>query len=89
MHKSIKNSYASASAACDGQRIYYPWVADDAAAYHAMIQTASAAGVDTTMDDPLIQLMKAAAAGGAIRKDKQANKLETIITEKASSVQHG
>jgi outer membrane protein assembly factor BamB len=30
MHKSIKNSYASASAACDGQQVYYPWVADGA-----------------------------------------------------------
>lgn len=30
MHKSIKNSYASASAACDGRRIFYPWIAGDA-----------------------------------------------------------
>jgi outer membrane protein assembly factor BamB len=30
MHKSIKNSYASASAACDGHRVYYPWIAGDA-----------------------------------------------------------
>jgi hypothetical protein len=30
MHKSIKNSYASASAACDGHRVFYPWIADDA-----------------------------------------------------------
>lgn len=30
MHKSIKNSYASASAACDGHRLFYPWIADDA-----------------------------------------------------------
>lgn len=30
MHKSIKNSYASASAACDGHRVFYPWIANDA-----------------------------------------------------------
>ncbi len=30
MHKSIKNSYASASAACDGNRVFYPWIASDA-----------------------------------------------------------
>jgi outer membrane protein assembly factor BamB len=30
MHKSIKNSYASASAACDGQHVYYPWIAENA-----------------------------------------------------------
>lgn len=29
MHKSIKNSYASASAACDGRYVFYPWVADN------------------------------------------------------------
>ena len=28
MHKSIKNSYASASAACDGHRVFYPWIAN-------------------------------------------------------------
>lgn len=59
-----------------------PWVADDAAAYQAMLRNASAAGVDTSMDDPLMQLMKAAAAGGAISKGKQANKLEQEIMEK-------
>lgn len=30
MHKSIKNTYASASPACDGARVFYPWIADDA-----------------------------------------------------------
>jgi CheY-like chemotaxis protein/Ran GTPase-activating protein (RanGAP) involved in mRNA processing and transport len=59
-----------------------PWVADDAAAYQAMIQSASAAGVDANMDDPLMQLMKAAAAGGAISKGQAANKLEQEIMEK-------
>jgi CheY-like chemotaxis protein len=59
-----------------------PWVADDAAAYQAMLQNAARAGVDASMDDPLMQLMKAAAAGGAISKGKKANKLEQEIMEK-------
>lgn len=59
-----------------------PWVADDAAAYQAMLRNASAAGVDTTLDDPLMQLMKAAAAGGAISKGRAANKLEEEIMER-------
>mmetsp|Transcript_11693 Transcript_11693/g.33654 ORF Transcript_11693/g.33654 Transcript_11693/m.33654 type:complete len:1299 (-) Transcript_11693:91-3987(-) len=59
-----------------------PWVADDAAAYQEMLQHASEAGVDTTMDDPLMQLMKAAAAGGAISQGKSANKLEQEIMER-------
>lgn len=61
-----------------------PWVADDAAAYQAMIRNANASGVDATMDDPLMQLMKAAAAGGAISKDQAANKLEQEIMERIS-----
>lgn len=61
-----------------------PWVAEDAAAYQAMIRNANAAGVDATMDDPLMQLMKAAAAGGAISKDQAASKLEQEIIEKIS-----
>eukprot|EP00339_Tiarina_fusa_P025426 CAMPEP_0117015574 /NCGR_PEP_ID=MMETSP0472-20121206/12418_1 /TAXON_ID=693140 ORGANISM="Tiarina fusus, Strain LIS" /NCGR_SAMPLE_ID=MMETSP0472 /ASSEMBLY_ACC=CAM_ASM_000603 /LENGTH=1296 /DNA_ID=CAMNT_0004719407 /DNA_START=215 /DNA_END=4105 /DNA_ORIENTATION=- len=61
-----------------------PWVAEDAAAYQAMLQSASAAGVDATLDDPLVQIMKAAAAGGAISKGPGANKLEQEIMERVS-----
>ncbi|MBL6725531.1 MAG: PQQ-binding-like beta-propeller repeat protein [Rubripirellula sp.] len=28
MHKSIKNTYASSSPACDGSSIFYPWISD-------------------------------------------------------------
>ncbi|KAL3917673.1 MAG: hypothetical protein SGILL_004603 [Bacillariaceae sp.] len=62
-----------------------PWVAEDAAAYQAMLQNASAAtGVDAKMDDPLIQIMKAAAAGGTSSKsqNKAAAKLEQEIMER-------
>jgi hypothetical protein len=62
-----------------------PWVADDAAAYNAMLQSASAAtGVDATRDDPLIHIMKAAAAGGATSHNKSnaASKLEQEIMER-------
>eukprot|EP00934_Nitzschia_sp_Nitz4_P007224 Nitzschia sp. Nitz4//scaffold78_size91513//18146//22262//NITZ4_004918-RA/size91513-snap-gene-0.120-mRNA-1//1//CDS//3329558097//7214//frame0 len=61
-----------------------PWVAEDAAAYQAMLQNASAAGVDTHLDDPLMQLMKAAAAGGAISRGQAASPLEKEIMEKVS-----
>ena len=60
-----------------------PWVAEDAAAYQAMLQGASAAGVDT-LDDPLEQIMKAAAVGGAISQGPGANKLEQEIMERVS-----
>lgn len=66
----------------DGQHEAIPWIADDAAAYQKMLQNTSARGVDTNVDDPLMQLMKAAAAGGAISKGKSANKLEQEIMEK-------
>jgi CheY-like chemotaxis protein len=61
-----------------------PWVAEDAAAYQAMLQSASADGVDVNLDDPLVQIMKAAAAGGAISKGPGANKLEQEIMERVS-----
>jgi CheY-like chemotaxis protein len=64
-----------------------PWVAEDAAAYQAMLQNASAVtGVDAKMDDPLIQIMKAAAAGGTSSKsqNKAAAKLEQEIMERVS-----
>ncbi|KAL3923918.1 MAG: hypothetical protein SGILL_001367 [Bacillariaceae sp.] len=62
-----------------------PWVAEDAAAYQAMLQTASASGgADAKMDDPLFQIMKAAAAGGTSSKsqNKAAAKLEQEIMER-------
>ena len=62
-----------------------PWVAEDAAAYQAMLQNASSiTGIDTKMDDPLIQIMKAAAAGGTSSKsqNKAAAKLEQEIMER-------
>ncbi|KAG7357302.1 PAS/PAC sensor hybrid histidine kinase [Nitzschia inconspicua] len=64
-----------------------PWVAEDAAAYQAMLQSASAAsGIDTKLDDPLFQLMKAAAAGGTSSRsqNKAAAKLEQEIMERVS-----
>lgn len=62
-----------------------PWVKDDAAAYQAMLRNASAAtGVDATRDDPLVHIMKAAAAGGATSHNKSnaASKLEQEIMER-------
>jgi CheY-like chemotaxis protein len=62
-----------------------PWVAEDAAAYQAMFQNASAAtGIETKMDDPLVQIMKAAAAGGMSSKSQNqaAAKLEQEIMER-------
>ena len=73
------NAAGSETASIDGQ---IPWVAEDAAAYQAMLQSASAAGVDTQIDDPLVQIMKAAAAGGAISKGQAASKLEQEIMER-------
>lgn len=61
---------------------HIPWVADDAAAYQAMLKSAFTKGLDANVDDPLMQLMKAAAAGGAISKGQTANKLEQEIMEK-------
>jgi hypothetical protein len=74
------NAAISETGSVEGGQI--PWVADDAVAYQAMLQNASAAGVDTAMDDPLVQIMKAAAAGGAISKGQGANKLEQEIMER-------
>lgn len=65
------------------ENAHIPWVAEDAAAYQAMMQNASGAGADA-LDDPLLQIMKAAAAGGAISKGKGANKLEQEIMERVS-----
>lgn len=78
------NGQHGATNAINDTQSAIPWVADDAAAYQAMLQSASAAGVDTHMDDPLMQLMKAAAAGGAISRGQAASKLEQEILEKVS-----
>mmetsp|Transcript_56774 Transcript_56774/g.138154 ORF Transcript_56774/g.138154 Transcript_56774/m.138154 type:complete len:1348 (-) Transcript_56774:93-4136(-) len=62
-----------------------PWVADDAAAYQAMFQNASVAtGIEAKMDDPLVQIMKAAAAGGMSSKSQNqaAAKLEQEIMDR-------
>lgn len=62
-----------------------PWVAEDAAAYQAMFQNASAAaGIEAKMDDPLVQIMKAAAAGGMSSKSQNqaAAKLEQEIMDR-------
>lgn len=64
----------------DGMEI--PWVQEDAAAYQAMLQGAAAGG--KVIDDPLLEIMKAAAAGGATghNKSNAASKLEQEIMER-------
>ncbi|CAJ1942310.1 unnamed protein product [Cylindrotheca closterium] len=62
-----------------------PWVAEDAAAYQAMLQGgAAAAGGHPSVEDTLAQIMKAAATGGAMSKNKAAAtaKLEQEIMER-------
>eukprot|EP00526_Cylindrotheca_closterium_P003653 CAMPEP_0113620866 /NCGR_PEP_ID=MMETSP0017_2-20120614/10643_1 /TAXON_ID=2856 /ORGANISM="Cylindrotheca closterium" /LENGTH=1261 /DNA_ID=CAMNT_0000530559 /DNA_START=208 /DNA_END=3993 /DNA_ORIENTATION=+ /assembly_acc=CAM_ASM_000147 len=60
-----------------------PWVAEDAAAYQAMLQGGSAAaGGPTSVEDTLAQIMKAAATGGAMTKNKDTSKLEQEIMER-------
>lgn len=79
----IDDQQSDAGSVDSGNQI--PWVAEDAAAYQAMLLSASAAsGVDTKLDDPLIQLMKAAAAGGTSSRsqNKAAAKLEQEIMER-------
>lgn len=56
-----------------------PWVAEDA---QAMLQSASAAGVQTQRDDPLVQIMKEVAGSGATSKGQAASKLEQEIIER-------
>jgi CheY-like chemotaxis protein/Ran GTPase-activating protein (RanGAP) involved in mRNA processing and transport len=63
-----------------------PWVAEDAAAYQAMLQNASAAtGVQPSLEDSLMQIMKAAATGGTNSKGQAASKLEQEIMERVGS----
>jgi CheY-like chemotaxis protein/Ran GTPase-activating protein (RanGAP) involved in mRNA processing and transport len=60
-----------------------PWVAEDAAAYQAMLQHASGApGAQLTTEDSLAQIMKAAATGGANSKRQTSSKLEQEIMER-------
>jgi CheY-like chemotaxis protein/Ran GTPase-activating protein (RanGAP) involved in mRNA processing and transport len=83
MHENVDDQQSDAGSVDSGNQI--PWVAEDAAAYQAMLQTASApAGVGTKLDDPLLQLIKAAAAGGTSSRsqNKAAAKLEQEIMER-------
>lgn len=60
-----------------------PWVAEDAAAYQAMLQHAAGGpGSHATVEDSLTQIMKAAATGGAHSKHKNSSKLEQEIIER-------
>lgn len=59
-----------------------PWVAEDAAVYQAMLQHGTAAGGGQSAEDTLAQIMKAAATGGALSKNKAASKLEQEIMER-------
>jgi CheY-like chemotaxis protein len=60
-----------------------PWVAEDAAAYQAMLQHAAGVpGAQVTTEDSLAQIMKAAATGGANSKRQTSSKLEQEIMER-------
>eukprot|EP00980_Cylindrotheca_fusiformis_P008223 scaffold1736_cov127-Cylindrotheca_fusiformis.AAC.37 len=59
-----------------------PWVAEDAAAYQAMLEHSGTAGSQATLEDSLAQIMKAAATGGANSKHQTSSKLEQEIIER-------
>ncbi|KAL3937504.1 MAG: hypothetical protein SGBAC_007416, partial [Bacillariaceae sp.] len=60
-----------------------PWVAEDAAAYQAMLQGGGPdAGGQASVEDTLAQIMEAAATGGALSKNKATSKLEAEIMER-------
>jgi len=64
-----------------------PWVADDAAAYQAMLLQQQKHGTEADMsNDPLRQIMKVAAAGGTSSRsqNKAAVKLEQEIMERVA-----